>query len=107
MNPITREVLIVMTDSDAPAPFDCPAELVAAVRKWLGKVGTAFFRKVLAEHGTLNAVWMDNGIPHAVHFREGMAVRNKLRELTGNAWTSHEYDDRWAAVVEKAIGGEE
>lgn len=77
--------------------------LVGQLREWLGRTGIAHFRKIKAEHGTLNAVWMEGGIPHSVHFREGMQVRNKLRDLTDNAWSSHEYDDRWMGLVEEAI----
>lgn len=77
--------------------------LVGQLREWLGRAGIAHFRKIKAEHGEINACWMEGGIPHPVHFREGMQVRNKLRELTDNAWTSHEYDDRWIGLVEEAI----
>lgn len=80
-------------------------ELVAQVRDWLGQEGVDFFRKVKEDHGQINACWMEGGIPHPVHFREGMQVRNKLRELTGNAWTTHEYDDNWVEVIERAING--
>lgn len=78
-------------------------ELVTAVREWLGPTGIQYFREVRATHGELNAVWVEDGIPHPVHFREGMRVRNKLRELTDQAWTDEEYDDRWIPIVEAAI----
>lgn len=78
-------------------------EIVIEIRKWLGEKGTKFFRDVKEKHGTIIACWDEGGIPHPVHFREGMQVRNKLRQLTNNAWTDHEYDDKWAEVIEKAI----
>jgi hypothetical protein len=84
----------------SPTPVDLPG----AIRDWLGPVGIARFREIRARHGGINAVFVERGLPHAVHFREGMAVRNKLRELTGHAWTSHEYDDQWVGIVEEAIG---
>jgi hypothetical protein len=77
--------------------------LVVQLRDWLGRTGIAHFRKIKAEHGEINTVWMEGGIPHSVHFREGMQVRNKLRELTNNTWSSHEYDDRWIGLIEEAI----
>lgn len=73
------------------------------VLEWLGPDGIKFFREVKAKHGTLLAVWMEGGIPHPVHFREGMQVRNFLRTITNHSWTSHEYDERWAQIVEEAI----
>lgn len=81
--------------------------LVEQVRAWLGKEGRAFFRQVKQEHGTLNACWIEDGIPHPVYFREGMQVRNFLRG-TGlcEGWTDHDLDDNWIPVVEKAIGPE-
>jgi len=42
-------------------------------------------------------------IPHPVHFREGMAVRNKLRDLTGCEWSAIEYDERWVEITLDAI----
>jgi hypothetical protein len=78
-------------------------EIIAGLREWLGPAGTAFFRDIKAKYGTLIACWDEGGIPHSVHFREGMQVRNQLRTLTNNSWTAHEYDDRWAELVEKVI----
>jgi hypothetical protein len=52
--------------------------LIPELKKWLGIDGIAFFKRIKAEHGRINAVWDEGGIPHCVHFREGMQVRNKL-----------------------------
>ena len=65
--------------------------------------GLTFFKNVMAEHGKINAVWIEDGIPHPVHFREGMQVRNKLRDLTNNEWTAYEYDNTWADIIEECI----
>lgn len=83
--------------------YEPDAKLVADVREWLGEDGLAFFRQNLEEHGTVSPLLKDGPIPHPVHFREGMTVRNKLRDLTNNSWTDHEYDDRWKTVIERAI----
>jgi hypothetical protein len=62
---------------------DIPDILALKVRLWLGEEGKQFFTRVKNEHGTFNAVWMDGaksvhegGIPHPVHLREGMQLRN-------------------------------
>lgn len=78
-------------------------DLVNSVRDWLGEAGVRHFRGIRAGHGRIDAVWNEGGIPHMVHFREGMQVRNKLRDLTNGIWSAHEYDDNWVAVVERAI----
>ena len=76
---------------------------VRHMRMWLGQNGIEFFRKIKAEHGKVNAVWNEGGIPHSVHFREGMQVRNQLRDLTKNGWSQFEYDNTWADVIEECI----
>lgn len=78
-------------------------ELVLQIREWLGVRGIDHFRRIRDEHGCVDAVWNDDGLPHSVHFREGIQVRNKLRKLTDYAWTDHQYDDRWVTIVEQAI----
>jgi hypothetical protein len=56
-----------------------PKSLVNKTKKWLGKKGLKLFRKIKEKHGTVNACWDEGGIPHPVHFREGMQVRNFMR----------------------------
>lgn len=87
-----------------PIPEDM-TDIVKQVREWLSPQLFSFFRHAYEKYGTLCAVLMVEGtnIPHPIHFREGMAVRNKLRELTNGAWTSHEYDERWEQIVLWAI----
>lgn len=77
--------------------------IVAEVRDWLGVEGRNFFRDVKSKYGTLIACWDEGGMPHPIHFREGMQVRNHLRLLTSNSWTADEYDNLWVGIVEKAI----
>lgn len=77
-------------------------EIITKTKEWLGKEGIKFFREVKSKHGKINAVWVDGLIPHAVHFREGMQVRNFLRSINCD-WTSHEYDDNWVKVIEECI----
>jgi len=79
-------------------------KLVRKVREWLGEDGLKFFRGVKEKYGRIDALWMDGILPHPVHFREGMRVRNFMRD-TGlcKGWDAHDYDNRWVAVVERAI----
>jgi hypothetical protein len=79
-------------------------KIVEAVRTWLGDDGLLFFRNVKSQHGRVDAVWMEGRLPHPVHFREGMQVRNCMRRLPEcKDWAAHEYDDRWVGIVEAAI----
>jgi len=80
------------------------AETIAEVKKWLGEPGVTFFRDVRKEYGRINAVWMDGELPHAVHFQEGMEVRNRLRATKEcKDWNPHDLDDSWVGVIEEAI----
>lgn len=89
-------------------------KIVKATKKWLGEDGKSFFSGVYEKYGTLIAVWMEGGeeginkgfgIPHPVHFREGMQVRNFLRTLDETKkWDAHDFDNRWENIVLKAIG---
>ena len=77
-------------------------DIINQTRTWLGAEGIAFFRKIKKEHKNIaTACWMEGSIPHPVHFREGMQVRNYLRGIV--KWTDHQYDDNWAEVIERAI----
>ena len=78
-------------------------EIVQQIKEWLSASGVSFFREMQEKHGTVSPVLIECGIPHPVHFREGMQVRNKLRDITKYSWTDHEYDDLWTTVIEKAI----
>lgn len=59
---------------------------------------------MVEEHGRIDAVYMEGRIPHPVHFREGMQIRNFMREQPEcKGWTDHEYDDNWVKAVEQAL----
>ena len=83
-------------------------ELVEKTREWLGKDGLEFFTKMKKEHGRYDAVFAEGRFPHAVHFREGMQVRNHMRE-TGlcESWDSHDFDNSWVSLITKAVEGGE
>jgi len=86
------------------------ASVVEQVRLWLGPSGVAHFRHIRDKHGggqKVCVVFNDQmwpSIPHVVHFREGMSVRNFLRRLPETyGWTDIQLDDRWEAIVLEAI----
>ncbi len=77
--------------------------LIPELKKWLGVDGINFFKNPKHKYGTVSATWMEGSIPHSVHFREGIQIRNKLRDLTDNSWTCYEYDNTWAEIIEECI----
>lgn len=43
-------------------------------------------------------------IPHPVHFREGMHIRNLLRECKDcKDWTDHDFDENWFKIADRVI----
>lgn len=104
--------------------IEIPEELVDHVRDWLGDDGVGFFRRVKLYKGKVDCLLTSHEhrafrsgvdpssvkkhrllIPHPIHFREGMAVRNAMRTSPyTKGWSSHDLDAQWEGVVEKAIG---
>lgn len=83
---------------------EIPEPLVKALRAWLGDDGICFFALCLAEHGTVSPILRDGRIPHPVHWREGMNVRNFMRRSGFcEGWTDHELDESWSEAVEMAL----
>jgi hypothetical protein len=81
--------------------------IVERTRAWLKKDGITFFSDIKKKHGTLNACWMEGDIPHPVHFREGMQVRNFLRgTCLCDSWDCNDFDNNWMTVIEQAIAGD-
>ena len=79
-------------------------DLIDKLKLWLGKERANFFNEVYERYGRLNVSWMDGSVPHPVHFREGLEVRNKLRSITAFLWSDHDYDGHWEECVLRAIG---
>jgi hypothetical protein len=93
---------------------------VKSIRDYLGPDGIEFFRRLKMARGKVDPLVSERElsiilglpapspgvgrIPHPVHFREGMSVRNHLR-ASGlcKDWTAHDFDNRWAELVERAI----
>ena len=79
-------------------------EIVKKTKDWLGEDGIKFFKETKEKYGEIAAVYSEGGIPHSVHFNEGMQVRNFLRStsLCLN-WTHHDLDDNWVKIIEIII----
>lgn len=78
--------------------------LASRLERWLGQRGADFFSGLKRDHGRINVV-ISGKPPHAVHFREGMQVRNWLREQPEcRAWDAHMLDKMWVPLVERALG---
>ena len=74
------------------------------VKKWLGKKGIKLFFNYKNKYGTVSPVFMESGIPHAVHFREGMQVRNFLRTLPScSKWNSEDLDNSWQDIIDLIV----
>jgi len=78
--------------------------IVEETKKWLDSDGRVFFTKMILVYGEISPVYLENELPHAVHFREGMQVRNFLRSLDEcKDWSTDDYDNNWQNIVRKAI----
>jgi len=77
------------------------AELIEKLTEFLGEDGIAFFKKMNDKWGRVDAVFQEGGIPHCVHFQEGMQVRNFLRQHVD--WNCHKLDNKWVKLVEEVI----
>ena len=86
-------------------------EFIARLKHWIGPIGHKFFQGIIDKHGHLNVVIPGTGtprIPHPVHMREGMSVRNKMRDLHTAMEHPHEdahwYDNHWQSAVKECLG---
>jgi len=85
-------------------PLYISQDLIIKTKEWLGSEEVSFFRDLKDKYSTINAVWNEGGIPHSVHFREGMQVRNFMRENgLCDDWTDHDFDDNWIRLIEEAV----
>lgn len=80
-------------------------EEMSSFKKFLGDDGIRYFRHLKGLKGTVIPVLHTNGIPWAVHYREGMQIRNWLRRNTelGKKLNSVELDNVYVKLLEDAI----
>ena len=78
--------------------------LIKKTKEWLQEEGIKHFKDIKKTHGEIAVVFMEGKIPHAVHFNEGMSVRNFMRSSGEcDTWTAHEFDDNWENLIEEVI----
>lgn len=78
--------------------------IVEKLRGYLGNSGRECFQEYLETHGEVCPVFVYKGIPYAVHFREGMQVRNFLRGLDEcKDWTHDQFEEDYVKYIEEAI----
>jgi len=84
-------------------------ELVEETKEFIKEDGIKFFKKMKQTYGEYDAVFMEPGpfpLPHPVHLREGMYVRNFMRSTNHcKDWTAHDFDDSWVSLITKVIEG--
>lgn len=93
--------------------------LVDKVRKFLSGNnfdGIKFFFECLIKYKDISPVYMEDpstisplpdsiehtpiNLPHPVHFREGMQIRNFMRTCEEcKDWTAHDFDNYWISIV--------
>lgn len=103
-----------VTTKEVPMIRHVDEAVVEDIRKFLGEDGIKFFRECKEKTGTVMPVitatkegivfGKAEGIPHPVHFREGMTIRNRMRKMAQCVdWDASDFDDNWAKAVELAI----
>ena len=94
----------IVSGSESEMKREFSDSVVEKLRKALGETGLCHLAGIKFRHGRIDATWMDGPIPHPVHFREGMQIRNMMREFEEcEDWTDHDLDDTWLEVAERAI----
>jgi len=83
--------------------------LINKFSKWIGNENLRYFKHLNGLTGTYAPVLKLNqkrkGIPvHPVHLREGMQIRNWMRQQKEcNGWNDIDFDDNWCNLVELTI----
>ena len=83
--------------------------LIKKLYDWLGKENLRWFKHLKGLKGTYSPVLKLNRkrkfIPvHPVHLREGMQIRNWMRQQPEcKGWNAHDFDNNWAKLVELTV----
>jgi len=79
--------------------------LLTKLEEWLGDEGKAHFQEYYDKYQTVSPV-ISGKIPHPVHFREGMQIRNYLRKQKEcEEWDDPTLDDSWVILIEAVVLG--
>ena len=78
--------------------------IVRKLHDWLGSEGRSIFRIWESEYGTVTPIIMEDKYPHAVHFREGMQVRNFLIGLDEcKFWNYDQFENEYPVYIKLAM----
>ena len=79
--------------------------IVRKLQEVLGEGGLEVFREYKRRYGIVSpVVKFHRAPPHIVFYREGMFVRNLMREFPEcEGWTDHDFDEKWIGLIEEAI----
>lgn len=89
--------------------MEIPNSLLEEMYDYLGEENLRWFKHLKGLTGTYSPVLKLNvkrkGIPaHPVHLREGMQIRNFLKEQTEcNAWHHLDFENGWTDVIEATV----
>lgn len=74
-------------------------------KDWLKPEGLKWWKDIKDKYGTVFATWSEGGIPHSTHFREGMQVRNWMRQQPEfkDKLNGHWLDNNWVEFVEGVL----
>lgn len=79
-------------------------EQVNQLKDFLREDGINFFKELKEKRDEINCVYMEGRIPHPVHFREGMQIRNFMRSIGFKDETDFDIiENHWVDFVEEAI----
>lgn len=84
-------------------------KLISDFINWIGEENLRWFKHLKGLTGTYAPVLKLNqkrkGIPvHPVHFREGMQIRNWMRQQKEcENWSSEKLDNNWTVLIEETI----
>ncbi|MCK5017791.1 MAG: hypothetical protein KAS32_12075 [Candidatus Peribacteraceae bacterium] len=88
-----------------------PQELIDDCYDGLREEGRKFFSEWIKEYGkewdaACGSVEIaeDYSIPHPIHLREGMQIRNFMRESGYcDDYDSHAFDNKWGSLIEEVL----
>lgn len=89
-------------------------DIIDKLHEWLGKDGRHYFRTLQKFYGTvIPVIKVKIGrkltgprcyVPYPIHLREGMQVRNFLRELDEcTDWTHDQFENDYVSYIEEAM----
>lgn len=87
--------------------YEFDEKTIRATKTWLGDEGCKHFQDLIDQHGPewYVSCYLDKIIPHPIHFREGMQVRNFMRQTLNSSQINddHFLDNNWHHLIEQCL----